>query len=126
MKRLQQLTPNTCGQTCLAMFILEPLSEVLKEIPDSPAGTDSAQLRGFLQRRGYRVSEMESVRPHVLASELPQTGFVRVRWGTKPGDRRAHWVLRVHGRWLDPLTDNEPFFLTRPGGRVLSYFEVLL
>jgi hypothetical protein len=122
MKRLQQLSANTCGQTCLAMLTGDPVSEILKEIPDSPVGTDSSQLRQFLKRRGYRVSELESLRPLPKLYDVPSTGLIRVRWG-EPSDRRAHWVLLHECQILDPLAET-PLFLSKAGGRILSYFEV--
>lgn len=116
----RQPSKNSCGQTCVAMLIGRPVAEVIASVPDK-TGTVAHQLGSYVVRAGGACDE----RCRPLAADerwrLPPVALCRVRWGSDPKDRRAHWVLWADGRFWDPLTPDKALFLRSPFGRVLSY-----
>lgn len=119
MKHQTQPSRRSCGQTCVAMLLGIPASDVIADIPDKK-GTHGYQLAEYLNARGFRVPTRPLRYRH---GDFPwgKTAIVRVRWDEK--QHRSHWVVWSDGRFWDPLGPNEPPFQEN-GGRVISYLPV--
>lgn len=110
-----QPTPNSCGQTCVAMLLGMPVAEVLALIPDSGQGTTSGQIAVHLILLGWRV-----VKPVRFRRSLPALCLARIVWpGPGSARRRGHWVLFAEGRCFDPA-DAHQWAWVAHGGRLVS------
>lgn len=120
----RQPSKNSCGQTCVAMLVGSPAQSVIDLMHDR-TGTTWERLRSNLALRGYDVPQrLTPYRGSVV--DFPtyheaDVALCRVRWGSDPKDRRAHWVLWAEGRFWDPLSEQKALFLRSPFGRILSY-----
>lgn len=123
MQHIRQPTENSCGQTCLAMYLGVSVETVLKDLPDRKRGTYSKEAINYLRRQGVRCADrLTSAHQRVL----PKIALVRIVWPNKKG----HLVLKVGESWFDPLLP-APFYGTLPptrewsgGGRVASFLEL--
>lgn len=114
----RQPTPNTCGQTCVAMLVGIPVADVLAEIPDSKQGTTAPQLIKFLRARGWTTSP----RPRRVRRSTSPFAICRVRWGP-PTEKRTHWVVFHSGRFFDPLIEGAALFNRHQNGRMISVID---
>lgn len=124
MKRQQQPSKLSCGQTCVAMILGVPVAEIIKELSDERATTADELLRVLRPRHWYARSTAGS-RALVRGAPTVASGVAlcRVKWGIDPKDKRAHWVLWTGAKFLDPLSTT-PIFMTAEGGRVLSHIAL--
>lgn len=109
-----QPTPRSCGQTCLAMLLGVPVSDVFVRLVRT-RGTTGRQLRRVLA--AYNVRTSDELR---YTGWLPPVALVRIEWPVVP--RRGHWIVRANGRFYDPLT-RDPHFAVN-AGRIASYITI--
>jgi hypothetical protein len=112
-----QIQPSrkSCGQTCVAMLLDIPASQVIADIPDKK-GTHGHQLAAYLNARGFAVPS----RPMRYVGTLPAFAIVRIRWDEK--QHKSHWMLWGDGQFVDPLGGDGRF--ADNGGRIISYLPL--
>lgn len=115
---IRQPTPASCGQTCIAMIIGRPVSDVFAVLPDRARGTRTAELVEALRHFGRSCAgELRRIK---RGSALPPSlVIVKVLW---PGRAMGHWMVANHGRILDP--DGPRLRWRAAGGHITSYLEV--
>lgn len=118
-----QPTPNSCGQTVLAMLLDVPVTRAIRDLGTAP--TTAARLRCYLT-----LCKRVAGKPRRYRGTLPPLAIVRVIWNEKR--HCTHWILYADGRFYDPAEPesrwNDDKFPrageVRTGGRILSFFEV--
>lgn len=119
MIRLQQPTPNSCGQTCAAMVLGLPVDVVMQELPDRKSGTPHKKLITYLKSRGVVCDDRLRLWRHIPQGGIPWRALIRIVWP----DGNGHLVLRWDGVYYDPWTDIYQAWW-RDGGRITSYLRI--
>jgi hypothetical protein len=107
-----QPSRRSCGQTCIAMLLGVPATEVIASIPDRK-GTSAKQLIEYVQSVGWTTAPIR----RFAGADLPPLAFVRVIW--RELRHRTHWILWANGRYFDPVGD--PSRWAEEGGRIMSF-----
>lgn len=100
---VRQPTPNTCGQTCVAMLTGETVEQVCEGIGNWHGTTLwelLLALRGSLGRKVVSPASGKDYRIEELRVFVP-LGLVGIDYPAEP-ERAGHWVLWVGDAYLDP------------------------
>lgn len=118
MHLVQQPTPETCGQACIAMITGRAIEEVIRDMKTS-GPTSIGQLMDILDVYGVKRAE-KNVR--ISKKHPAPSGDAILTVHTDGG--YTHWVLLHGSRYYDPefgVIDG-----AYPYGKITSFLEICL